>query len=205
MKILKLFALLSVLMPTQLLANTLLSEGEMKFLIQTCFASFYHPGRQPYQVDREKFAAMRFSIIEDNAGTFEAQRILEETVLGLTKERFGPSVKIRRKKNDPDKLLHKSCKISGDRTGIAGNNVPHFTDLTSKKVQEMLEAEATRLGFKPYRNRKSKVVWIKGDVAVFLDVAFTIKLTESAVAGSQPPLRIFVDGVHPKDMRGISQ
>jgi hypothetical protein len=202
MKLLRLVALLAALAPTQALAGSLLSESEVKFLVQTCFASFYHPAGQPFQVDRGRFAEMGFSVLRDDTGKFEAQRILDEKVSALKKVRFGPLIEIRRNKNKPQKLLYKVCGVMGDSGHL---NSPQITDLTSKKVNEMLEAEAERLGFKPYRNRKSKVVWIKGEVAVFLSVSFEIKRGESVVLGSQPPVRFYIDGVHPKDLRGISQ
>ena len=200
MKLLKSLALLLVLAPTPTLANGNISSSEMSYLIKTCFETFYHAGGQPFQVDRKKFASMGFTTLRDDAGEFEAQEIVSEQIRSFQKIRSGPMFRARRNAKKPTRLLNKSCRISG---GDSGYHAP-FTSLSSIKVQSMLEAEAKRRGFKPYRNAKGKVVWIKGDVAVFLTLTFPVAQGQSA-DGKQPPSFVYVDGVHPKDLRGISR
>lgn len=198
MKSLKTLALLLAILPTQALANAKLSERDLQYLIKTCFQTLYHPGGQPFQVDRKRLSAMGFSSIKDDTGAFKAQRVLSEKIMRFKKVRFGPMFEARRNKKKPSALLHKLCTISGGGDGVP---VP-FTNVSGAKAQSMLEVEAKRLGFKPFGNNKGKVVWIKGDVAVFLTVTFPIK-RGGAVDPKQPVSYIYVDGVHPKNLRGI--
>ena len=200
MKTLRILAVLLAVLPTLSLAGGKLSTNELKYLVKTCFSSFYHPGGKPFQVDRPRFRSMGFTTIKDDRGKFEAYRLLSEKSVGFKHARFGPRIEIRRNKRNPDKLLHKSCTITGDK--LSGG-AAFITNVSSRQVQSVLHAEAKRLGFKPFKNRKGKVVWIKGDIAVFLDVTFSF--AAGGVLGDQPPSVIYVDGVHPKDLRGITQ
>lgn len=200
MKILKVLAFALALSPTQTLANGLLTSSELKYLIKTCFATFYAPVGQPFQVDRNRLAKMGFGTIKDTPFGFEAQRVVRESIASMARNRFGPMIEVRRHKRNPNKLELKSCKLTaGER-----NNGQPFTNVSSRKVQGMLEAEGKRLGFRPYRNAKGDTIWIKGEIAVDLGLLYTLPRGASA-DGSHPPNYVRISGVNPRRLRGIKR
>jgi ribosomal protein S6E (S10) len=194
MQFYKIFLLLFAFIPSQVSAAELLSAGDLKFVFRSCFATFFQPAGQTYKIDRRRFVNMGFVIGKDDSANFEAKITISEGIYSFQKLKLGPEIDIDRNKRKPNVLRYKTCKISG---GELKTGEPLITLLSSSTVSRMLKDEAKKFGFKPVKNRRSKVVWVKGKVVVSLDVAYRLY---KGGPKDPPPALILVQGVHPKNL-----
>lgn len=166
-------------------ADKQLSEGQLRQLIQGCFSSFTSPVDAPYNADRKQLARLGFAIRKDTPARLEAYR---PNNLQAPSRYEGVTYQMGRHRRKQTELKFKSCKLEGFG----------FSSVKAQRADEILKQEAGKAGFKPVRNKKRDIVWVRGATVVKLSVLF--RLNPGQPIAQAYPTHIIVDGVHEKSL-----
>ncbi|MBR9653572.1 hypothetical protein IT775_20855 [Thalassobius aquimarinus] len=167
----------------------------MKFLVKNCLAHFAQQTGHPVKIDKNRLLKMGFSISRDETFIFKAQHVIKEGDYIFAKERFGPAIEIDRNRRKPDDVKYWTCNITTSDT--VKTTDAYITNMTSLQVQKLIEKEAQRMGFKPFKGKRNKTIWTRNGVPMTFRVTFFTKSGQRQ-DGSSTPAGIYFQGAHPK-------
>lgn len=191
----KVAAFVLICLPSLASASQLLNASEMKFLVKNCLTHFAQQTGHPVKIDKNRLLKMGFSISKDETFVFEAQRVVKEEIYRLAKRRLGPAIEIDRHRRKPDDVKYWTCNITmGDTVQTTD---AHITNMTSLQVQKLIEKEAQRMGFEPFKGKRNKTIWTRNGVPMTFRVTFFTKSGQRQDESSTPA-GIYFQGAHPK-------